>query len=283
MKSLPKSPNLDYLKKEAKKLRASHRNRDRESCHRIRHFDTSFANQSEEEIHNSKFSLLDAQRIISREYDFSSWAKIKRFIESVNSQFNKILHTELIGLMKVDITLRQQLISEGVLTDDYHPEMEKIHIENAERLRKIIEKYGWPGTSLVGLDGCRAAWMIAQNAISLPEFQRQCLLLLKVAAEHGEASSRQVAFLTDRILFNERKPQMYGVIGDWDENGVLTYGKIVDEENVNQRRALIGLGRIQDELAEHKQELINEGVAPPKKFKEKKLKAVVWAKEVGWL
>ena len=38
--------------------------------------------------------------------------------------------------MKVDITLRQQLISEGVLTDDYHPEMEKIHIENAERLRK---------------------------------------------------------------------------------------------------------------------------------------------------
>ena len=79
MKSLPKSPNLDYLKKEAKKLRASHRNRDRESCHRIRHFDTSFANQSEEEIYNSKFSLLDAQRIISREYGFSSWAKIKRF------------------------------------------------------------------------------------------------------------------------------------------------------------------------------------------------------------
>ena len=106
---------------------------------------------------------------------------------------------------------------------DERPLTQKLHSTHfLHKFKKIYQnfvfpkhKYGWPGTSLVGLDGCRAAWVIAQNAISLPEFQRQCLLLLKVAAEHGEASSRQVAFLTDRILFNERKPQMYGVIGDW--------------------------------------------------------------------
>ena len=87
----------------------------------------------------------------------------------------------------------------------------------------------------------------------------------------------------DRIRFNERKPQLYGVIGDWDENGDLTYGSIADADTVNQRRALLGLGPLQDELAEHKQELMKENVLPPENTNNKKRKGEVWSKKVGWI
>jgi len=282
MKSLPNKPNLDFLKKESKKLRTSHRNSDHSSCSRIKHFDTSFIGLTDKEILDSKFSILDAQRVIAREYGFSSWAKLKRFIESTNARFNQKLHDELIQLRNRDSDKRQALLREDMLYDGYHSEMEAVHNENATYLDAIIKEHGWPGTSLVGLDGCRAAWMIAQHAISRPDFQMKCLNLLKEAAEHGEVPARQVAFLTDRILFNKQKPQLYGLIGSWDSEGKMSYGPIMDEDKLNQRRAIAGLGSIEDELAEHKKEIAAEGGRPPEDFDAHQKKSKEWAKKSGW-
>jgi hypothetical protein len=57
----------------------------------------------------------------------------------------------------------------------------------------VIEKHGWPGKSLVGADGAQAAWLLVQHADLDREFQRQCLPLLKEAAEKGEASKQNLA------------------------------------------------------------------------------------------
>jgi len=56
----------------------------------------------------------------------------------------------------------------------YHPEMEALHRRHNARLRAIIAAHGWPGYSLVGEDGCRAAGSIVQHAILDPELQRRC-------------------------------------------------------------------------------------------------------------
>ena len=150
-------------------------------------------------------------------------------------------------------------------------------------INEIINDHGWPGTSLVGLDGCRAAWMIAQHAISQPTFQMKCLDLIKKASEHGEVPARQVAFLMDRILFNKQKPQMYGSIGSWDSEGKISYGQIMDEDKVNQRRAIAGLGSIEDELAEHQKEVTTEGGKSPQDFDVHQKKLREWAKKAGWI
>jgi len=283
MKSLPSKPNLDFLKKQSKKLRALHRNNDLSSCSRIKHFDTSFNEMNDDEIFTSKFSIIDAQRVIAREYGFSSWAKLKRFIESTNARFNQALHDELIQLRNRDSEMRQTLLSEDKLYDGYHSEMESVHNENATRLNKIINEHGWPDTSLVGMDGCRAAWMIAQHAISQPDFQKRCLKLLKTAAENGDVPARQVAFLMDRVLFNEQKPQMYGSVGTLDREGKISYGQIIDENKVNQRRAIVGLGSIEDELIEHQKEVTAEGGRPPKDFDAYQKKLREWQKKTGWI
>jgi len=86
MKSLPKKPNLEFLKKQAKELRTLHRQRDPSCCSLIRQLDTSLSKKSDSEIMDQYFSINDAQRIIAREYGYSSWATLKQFIQSLGSK-----------------------------------------------------------------------------------------------------------------------------------------------------------------------------------------------------
>lgn len=93
-------------------------------------------------------------------------------------QPDESLRQALLAMKEEDLSVRAALIAEGVLSDGYHPRMEAVHRSNAARLTGIIERYGWPGKSLVGEDGAEAAWLIAQHAIGDPPFMRRCLLLL---------------------------------------------------------------------------------------------------------
>ena len=72
---------------------------------------------------------------------------------------NQQLLEELVALKQRDTETRSRLLKEGKLYGDYASEMQQVHRENANRLDRIIAKYGWPGISLVGLEGCRAAWL----------------------------------------------------------------------------------------------------------------------------
>lgn len=85
MKSLPNKPHLEFLKKEAKTLRALHRQMDAACCEIIRQHDTSMQDRSDREILASKFSINDAQRIVARSYGYSSWALLKQYIQSLGS------------------------------------------------------------------------------------------------------------------------------------------------------------------------------------------------------
>lgn len=120
--------------------------------------------------------------------------------------------------------------------------------ENLPWLRQVIADVGWPGKSLVGEDGAQAAWLLAQHADSDPAFQRQCLDLLTAAAENGEATIVQQAYLTDRVLLKEGEPQEYGTqaIG---RDGRFVARKLRDPDHVDERRASVGLPPLAGYLA----------------------------------
>jgi hypothetical protein len=82
-----------------------------------------------------------------------------------------------------------------------------VDAENVPWLKQVILEYGWPGSSLVGTDGARAAWLLAQHADRDLAFQRQCLDLMATAARQGEASRADLAYLTDGVLLAEGEPQ----------------------------------------------------------------------------
>lgn len=138
-------------------------------------------------------------------------------------------------------------------------------------------------TTIVGLDGSRAAALVAQHAISRPQFQKHCLSLITQAAQNGEVPTRMVAFLTDIIRFHEQKPQLFGLVCDWNEQGELSYGAIIVQAHVNERRALVGLNSIEEDLAKHQREVRNEGGKPPGDSKTYQKSKTQWAKKVGWL
>jgi hypothetical protein len=195
---------------------------------------------------------------------------------------NSILRDELLAMAEEDRRVRAELMAEGSLGDGYHPRMEEVHRRNASRLTTILEQLGWPGRSLVGEEGAHAAWFVLQHAIGNPSLQRRGLDLLRRAAEQGEASARQVAYLEDRVRFFEGRPQVYGTQYDWDEQGELAPHPIEDIAGVDERRRSVGLGPLAEHTRHMRESTAGSGEGPPADRAEHRRKALEWARSVGW-
>ena len=70
------------------------------------------------------------------------------------------LKQRLVGMVEEDARVRAELAATGELFLGYAPRMAEVHNRNAQALQAIIEQFGWPGESLVGEEGARAAWFI---------------------------------------------------------------------------------------------------------------------------
>lgn len=179
-----------------------------------------------------------------------------------------------------DLRKRDELVAAGTLFDGYHPEMEALHISHAKELDALIDAVGWPHQGIAGAEGAQAAWLIAQHAISLPDFQRRVLRLLKDNV--NDVEPEQIAMLEDRIRKFEGKPQLYGTQFDWDDNGQLSAGAIEDAANVDQRRAAVGLNSLSERTEEMRRRAASEGDKPPADMAKRRKDMDAWAKKVGW-
>ncbi len=186
-------------------------------------------------------------------------------------------------MVEHDLQVRAELAASGELFGSYNEKMSVVHRQNAADLDGIIDEFGWPGTSLVGNDGADAAWLILQHAICSPEFQRKCLPILKRAAESGEVSPLHVACLEDRIRVFEERPQKYGTQFDWDGNGRLSPHAIEEPERVDEYRASVGLGPLDEKIQEMRQRARTEGHEQPEDFDEYVKNRRAWARSVHWL
>jgi hypothetical protein len=119
--------------------------------------------------------------------------------------------------------------------------------QRTDRLREIIVRYGWPTFRMVGVDGATAAWVIAQHSDHDPAFQQQALELMRVAAAAGQADLVELAYLEDRTAVNHDRLQVYGTQVTCID-GELAPRPLIDPERVDERRASVGLGPLQEYL-----------------------------------
>ena len=173
---------------------------------------------------------------------------------------NEPLRAELLQMEHHDRRVRANLVERGELHQaGYHPDMQAVHQQHNARMRTILEIYGWPGRSLVGDDGCRAAGFIVQHAILDLDLQRLGLALLTEAVAHQEAEPFMVALLMDRILMQEGQPQRYGTQYVGAPQGGVEPWPIAEPETVDERRQSIGLPPLAENTArlntQHQQEL----------------------------
>lgn len=192
---------------------------------------------------------------------------------------NEDLRKRLLAMRAEDERVREELAATGELFDGYCPKMEKVHLENAAELERMIEEAGgWLGRSLVGADGADAAWLIVQHAISLPEFSRKCLQLIEYAAREGEVKPAHAAYLHDRICFFENRPQRYGTQSDWNADGKMQVWTLEDEKRVNEFRAEVGLPPLESLIWENEETRENR----PADFAARQAGAEAWARQTGW-
>jgi hypothetical protein len=156
------------------------------------------------------------------------------------------LRQDLLAMQAEDRSVRQELVDSGELGGPYVPRMEDVHRKNAERLREILELFGWPTVDIAGEDGAEAAWLIAQHAIGEPDFQRRVLALLRACVAENRVPAWHAAYLEDRVAMHEGRPQRYGT--QWVQDptdGRYRPWSLTNADHVDDLRGGVGLSPMQ--------------------------------------
>jgi|TARA_Y100000031_G_scaffold155565_1_gene206727 hypothetical protein len=113
-----------------------------------------------------------------------------------------------------------------------------VDLVNNDLIKHIIKEHGYPIQKMVGKKGMEAFWLLVQHQDKDVELQKQCL-------EQCDFEPKNKAFLTDRVLINQGKKQIYGT---------QFTGEIRDKKNVDKRRAKMGLESLESYLSQRKSE-----------------------------
>ena len=89
-----------------------------------------------------------------------------------------------------------------------------------------------------------AVFLVIQHSDSLT--QVTYLPMMRTAVQQGAARAEDLALLEDRVLTEQGKPQIYGSQVRMDSAGKASFFPILDEINVNRRRASVGLGPLEE-------------------------------------
>jgi hypothetical protein len=174
-----------------------------------------------------------------------------------------------------DHQMRNLLLERGILNDCYHPELEKVHLQNAKKLAALIKKYGFPVLSNAAEAGVRLSWLIVHHSISLPDFMTESLLQMRLAAGQRDYPLELLAHTEDLVAFLEGRKQLYGTHSDWvGKSYRLT--PIEDPSTMNVRRKSVGLPPIGPDF---KPLFLGR---PPKDPEAREKAFREWLSRVGW-
>ncbi len=155
----------------------------------------------------------------------------------------------------IDRVLQSAMMGQDKVSGEAKPsaELEKrvlaVYQSNTVAAKKIYEKKGWPNSSMIGLDGVNAFWLLVQHSTD-NEFQRTVLPSVKTAFSKGEIIDAQsFAWFVDQLLVSDGKPQRYGMkIKEWDGATPILFD-IENPSQVNVVRGGIGLFNLEGYLS----------------------------------
>tara|TARA_R110002124_G_scaffold272077_2_gene441075 strand:+ start:879 stop:1550 length:672 start_codon:yes stop_codon:yes gene_type:complete len=184
-----------------------------------------------EELKNELLEINNNDQILRRIYF------IKEEYKSKSDSLKK--------LFKVDDVALKEILRKNIIKNDSI---------NILKIEKIIEKYGYPGKSLVGEKESDVAWAVIQH--STLDKQKKYLNLLKITADKNEIPFTTYALTLDRILMEENKPQKYGsqgkvvVLSKTKEKELIIW-PIENPKYVNKLRRKVGFDESIKKYAKH--------------------------------
>jgi uncharacterized pyridoxamine 5'-phosphate oxidase family protein len=116
---------------------------------------------------------------------------------------------------------------------------------NLIKVKAILDQYGWVGSEIVGKQGNSTLFLVIQHADL--QSQEKYLPMMRTAVKNNKASASQLALLEDRVALRQGKRQIYGSqIGMYPKTNKYYVSPLEDPENVDKRRAEVGLGPLKD-------------------------------------
>jgi hypothetical protein len=112
----------------------------------------------------------------------------------------------------------------------------------------ILDRYGWLGPDVIGEQGNSTLFLVIQH--SDIKTQEKYLPMMREAVKKGNARASSLALLEDRILLRTGKNQIYGSqIGTDNKTNTNYVLPLDDPDNVDQRRAAVGLQPLADYIS----------------------------------
>ena len=110
---------------------------------------------------------------------------------------------------------------------------------NLRKVLRILDDYGWPGREVIGDVGSETIFLVIQHADY--KTQREYLPIMRKAVARKKARPQWLAMLEDRVALSSGKKQIYGSQVGRYESGEHYIRPLEDPDNVDKRRADVGL------------------------------------------
>jgi hypothetical protein len=168
-----------------------------------------------------------------------------------NSELDSVLITILDSINYEDQSyrLRSDEISKkhGRNSEEYKSLWDTIHTKDSTNLlfiSQLIDERGWLGADVIGYEGNSTLFLVIQH--SNLETWEKYLPLLREAVTKGNAKGSQLALMEDRAALARGERQVYGsqLTSVPNQEGFVV-SPMIDPDNVNKRRAEVGLGTMQ--------------------------------------
>lgn len=190
------------------------------------------------------------------------WGKVLKIVkankERAEANLDKRLVAVLDAIYQEDQGLRKQI---GKVEEKYgrNSDEMKAHWKtiaekdsiNLIKIQKILDERGWLGSDIIGDHGNTTLFLVIQH--SDLTVQQKYLPMMRKAVSEGNARPSNLALLEDRVALRQDRRQIYGSqIGRNPESGEFYVLPLQDPDNVDKRRAEVGLGTLQDYVSNWK-------------------------------
>ncbi|WP_157974394.1 DUF6624 domain-containing protein [Lewinella sp. IMCC34183] len=118
--------------------------------------------------------------------------------------------------------------------------------ENLERITSFLDKCGVPVRTEINEEQLAGIWAVLQHGNLAT--REQYLPILVTAAERGDLPWGTIAMMRDRNLVERGEPQLYGTQLGVSPAGENFLHPVASPEAVDQRRAEMGMGPLQEYL-----------------------------------
>lgn len=181
--------------------------------------------------------------------------KLQKQMNILSANYDKPLQKELLEIYAEDQGIRGDFMkiykdpnSDKKKIDSIGKLMRKKDSINLIKVIKILDEKGWVGKDVVGAQANQTLFLVIQH--SDLKYQQKYLPMMREAVKKGNANPGNLAYLEDRVALREGRRQIYGSQSSKNKmTNKLHISPMIDPDNVDKRRAEVGLGTMAEYAA----------------------------------